>query len=78
MQYREDNQNRAFADEYNQLNSVVTSSIDLNVTILDGGLRSLWPGETQMFSLQALDEFGNPTGALSRFYFYSINEVVFL
>ena len=64
--YSNDNKNSAFQDSYNQTHSFVTDSVKLvvNVNQVSG-----WPGQRLYLSLRGLDEFGNPSGLLTRFSF---------
>ena len=64
--YSNDNKNSALQDSYNQTHSFVTDSIKLDI---DVNQVSGWPGQSLYLSVRALDEFGNPTGSLTRFSF---------
>lgn len=64
MIFSDDNENSAFTDRYNQINSFVTESVQLNVS--DSNL-SGWPGQKLSISLIAIDELAKATGSLIRF-----------
>ena len=76
--YRNDNVNRALSDPYNQIHSIVTDPVDLELFDINNNNNSTiilrgWPGETLKLSMEAKDELGNPTGSLARLFFSSQN-----
>ena len=66
---RNDNINTGFPDPYNQRYSVLTDSIHLDLHNLNEVVG--WPGKKLNLSLKAVDELGNPTGAVTSFSFRS-------
>ena len=66
---RNDNINTGFPDPYNQRYSVLTDSIHLDLHKLNEVVG--WPGKRLNLSLKAVDELGNPTGAVTSFSFRS-------
>ena len=73
--FSNNNKNSAFQDSYNQTHSFVTDSVKL---VVDVNQVSGWPGQRLYLSLRALDEFGNPSGSLTRFYFNRHNNNYFV
>ena len=65
--YRDNNINKAFNDSNNQAHSVATDPIHLKIS--SSSEIQGWPGKELAVSMQAADEFGNPTASIARSYF---------
>ena len=70
--YRNDNYNGALSDPYNQVHSIATDPVELDVLISRERFKA-WPGKTLSIPVRSIDELGNPTGSITQLR-YSQNQ----